>query len=188
VCTAAGGRQRLRLRAATSSNSTRRFARSTLKIATPDAQLHKIDVWIADNDARRQRGLMFVEHMADDAGMLFIYPQPQPISMWMKNTHLSLDMLFVSANGRVDEHRGKHQADVDGHDLVEEQRAGSDRAQGRHRGAPENTAGRPGHPSGFQPELALFSSNQQLNATVMRSPSPSYGLTSCKTHDGNSTS
>ena len=77
------------------------FARSTLKIATPDAQLHKIDIWIADNDARRQRGLMFVEQMADDAGMLFIYPQPQPISMWMKNTHLSLDMLFVSANGRV---------------------------------------------------------------------------------------
>jgi uncharacterized membrane protein (UPF0127 family) len=78
------------------------FARSTLKIATQDAQLHKIDIWIADNDARRQRGLMFVEHMADDAGMLFIYPQPQPISMWMKNTHLSLDMLFVSANGRVE--------------------------------------------------------------------------------------
>ena len=34
------------------------FARSTLKIATPDAQLHKFDVWIADNDARRMRGLM----------------------------------------------------------------------------------------------------------------------------------
>jgi uncharacterized protein len=78
------------------------FARSTLKIATQDAQLHKFDVWIADNDARRQRGLMFVEHMADDAGMLFIYPQPQPISMWMKNTHLSLDMVFVNANGRVE--------------------------------------------------------------------------------------
>src|SRR3954469_15066809 len=80
----------------------RAFSRSTLKIATADGELHKIDIWIADNDARRQRGLMFVEHMADDAGMLFIYPQPQPISMWMKNTHLSLDMLFVSANGRVD--------------------------------------------------------------------------------------
>jgi uncharacterized protein len=77
------------------------FSRSTLKIATQDAQLHQIDVWIADNDARRTRGLMFVEHLADDAGMLFIYPQPQPISMWMKNTHLSLDMLFVSADGRV---------------------------------------------------------------------------------------
>jgi uncharacterized protein len=80
----------------------RLFTRSTLKIATPDAQLHKIDIWVADNDARRMRGLMFVEHMADDAGMLFIYPQPQPISMWMKNTHLSLDMLFVRANGRVE--------------------------------------------------------------------------------------
>jgi uncharacterized membrane protein (UPF0127 family) len=79
----------------------RAFPRSTLQIATPDAKLHKIDVWVADNEARRQRGLMFVDNMADDAGMLFIYPQPQDISMWMKNTHLSLDMLFVSANGRV---------------------------------------------------------------------------------------
>lgn len=79
----------------------RAFSRSTLQIATPDAKLHKIDVWIADNEMRRARGLMFVESMADDAGMLFIYPQPQEISMWMKNTHLSLDMLFVSANGRV---------------------------------------------------------------------------------------
>ncbi len=79
----------------------RLFSRSTLQIATPDARLHKIEVWIADNDARRARGLMFVEEMADDAGMLFIYPQPQPLSMWMKNTHLSLDMLFVRADGRV---------------------------------------------------------------------------------------
>jgi uncharacterized membrane protein (UPF0127 family) len=79
----------------------RAFSRSTLQIATPDAKLHKIDVWIADNEMRRARGLMFVDNMADDAGMLFIYPQPQEISMWMKNTHLSLDMLFVSANGRV---------------------------------------------------------------------------------------
>lgn len=77
------------------------FSRSTLQIATPDARLHKIDVWIADNDVLRARGLMFVDTLADDAGMLFIYPQPQPISMWMKNTPLSLDMLFVTANGRV---------------------------------------------------------------------------------------
>jgi len=77
------------------------FSRSTLQIATSDAKLHKFDVWIADNDARRSRGLMFVDDLADDAGMLFVYPQSQEISMWMKNTHLSLDMLFVSANGRV---------------------------------------------------------------------------------------
>ena len=77
------------------------FSRSTLQIATPDARLHKFDVWVADTDARRMRGLMFVEKLADNAGMLFIYPQQQPVSMWMKNTHVSLDMLFVTANGRV---------------------------------------------------------------------------------------
>jgi len=79
----------------------RLFSRSTLQIATPDARLHKIDVWVADNDARRMRGLMFVEHLADDAGMLFIYPEPQPVGIWMKNTPLSLDILFVRADGRI---------------------------------------------------------------------------------------
>jgi uncharacterized protein len=79
----------------------RNFPKSTLQIATPDARLHKFDVWVADTDARRMRGLMFVEHLADDAGMLFIYPAAQPIAMWMKNTPLSLDILFVTAEGRV---------------------------------------------------------------------------------------
>jgi len=79
----------------------RLFSRSSLQIATQDAKLHKIDVWVADNDSRRARGLMFVEQLDDDAGMLFVYPQPQPIAMWMKNTHLALDMLFVNADGRV---------------------------------------------------------------------------------------
>jgi uncharacterized membrane protein (UPF0127 family) len=79
----------------------RMFPRSTLQIATPDAKLHNIDVWVADTDPRRMRGLMFVEHMADDAGMLFIYPEPQPVAIWMKNTPLSLDILFVRADGRV---------------------------------------------------------------------------------------
>jgi uncharacterized protein len=78
------------------------FERSTLQIATPDARLHKLKVWIADDDARRARGLMFVEHLDDDAGMLFLYPQPQTISMWMKNTHIPLDMVFVCADGRVE--------------------------------------------------------------------------------------
>lgn len=91
--------------AATAASDTepldRLFERSTLQIAASDAQLHTFKIWIADNNARRQRGLMFVKHLDPDAGMLFIYDEPQPISMWMKNTKISLDMLFVAANGRV---------------------------------------------------------------------------------------
>jgi uncharacterized protein len=77
------------------------FSRSTLQIATADAKLHKIDVWVADNDVRRMRGLMFVKDLADDAGMLFVYPQSQEVGIWMKNTPLPLDILFVNADGKV---------------------------------------------------------------------------------------
>lgn len=77
------------------------FQRSTLQIATPDARLHSFKIWIADDEQRRARGLMFVKHLGAEDGMLFVYPQPQPISMWMKNTYVSLDMLFVAADGKV---------------------------------------------------------------------------------------
>jgi uncharacterized membrane protein (UPF0127 family) len=77
------------------------FPKSTLTVATPDARVHPFTIWVADDDTHRQLGLMYVKEMADDAGMLFIYPKAQPISMWMKNTVLSLDMLFVRADGHI---------------------------------------------------------------------------------------
>jgi uncharacterized membrane protein (UPF0127 family) len=77
------------------------FRKETIQIATPDARLHRFNSWIADDDQRRQRGLMFIRQLRPDDSMLFIYPQPMAVAMWMKNTYVSLDMLFVAPDGKV---------------------------------------------------------------------------------------
>jgi len=78
-----------------------KFPQSKLQIATPDARVHTFSVWIAADSPHREQGLMFIKSLPDDAGMLFVYPTSQPIAMWMKNTYISLDMLFIRADGRV---------------------------------------------------------------------------------------
>ncbi len=58
-------------------------------------------VEIADDEAERSRGLMYRTAMAPDAGMIFEYDTPQQINIWMKNTVLPLDIVYVDRNGRV---------------------------------------------------------------------------------------
>ena len=58
-------------------------------------------VEIADDDAERARGLMFRDDLPRDEGMLFLWEQAAPRAFWMKNTPLSLDMLFIGPDGRL---------------------------------------------------------------------------------------
>jgi uncharacterized membrane protein (UPF0127 family) len=61
----------------------------------------KIDIEIADNDYERQLGLMNRQSMEEMQGMLFIFPQQQYQSFWMRNTLFSLDMLFINSNKEI---------------------------------------------------------------------------------------
>ncbi len=61
----------------------------------------RLRVEIADDEQERNRGLMFRETLADDAGMLFDFPEPEHASFWMRNTVLSLDIIFIGIDGRI---------------------------------------------------------------------------------------
>lgn len=63
--------------------------------------LKKVDIEIADNEEKAEQGLMYRKSMAEDRGMLFIFPKPEDHAFWMKNTLMSLDIIFIDSNKRI---------------------------------------------------------------------------------------
>lgn len=67
----------------------------------PRAPLLTLRVEVADSDEERQMGLMFREHLGEEEGMVFLFPDQRVHNFWMRNTLISLDMFFIDSDWNV---------------------------------------------------------------------------------------
>jgi uncharacterized membrane protein (UPF0127 family) len=77
------------------------FGTDTLILSADAHACWLFDIYVASNRAQQMRGLMYVRDLPEFTGMIFIYRQAGVRSMWMKNTFISLDMLFIRGDGTV---------------------------------------------------------------------------------------
>ena len=71
-----------------------------LEIVTKSG-VHVFSVEMATTEEEKTTGLMYRKELPDGKGMLFDFSPEQQVSMWMKNTYISLDMIFIRADGRI---------------------------------------------------------------------------------------
>lgn len=83
------------------AEQTRPVVPSEATIVTAAGNRYAFRVEVARTPEARTRGLQGRRTLAADAGMLFAFAAPQPVAMWMKDTPLALDMIFITADGRI---------------------------------------------------------------------------------------
>lgn len=76
--------------------TTKNLARTSLSFGAS-----QLDVAVAADEAAREEGLMHQKSLRKNEGMLFIFPHPQRVAFWMKDTSLPLSIVYVNANGRI---------------------------------------------------------------------------------------
>ena len=85
------------------SSSRRQFPLDTLPTATVTVKGNTFRVWLTLDEDRREEGLMFVpqSEIADDQGMLFVFPDERYLGFWMKNTITPLDIAYARLDGTI---------------------------------------------------------------------------------------